>query len=180
MKQKKLTLHKPCTVHLRTVHLLLLLSLITFSFTACNEDDETNEQWKQENQKAYDDKTTDPQWLPLETKDGPTGIYYKVDPDKEKAEKGTEHPIQTAAVTINYTGKFYNEAVFDSNTNTTFKVNGVVRGFGVALQNMVVGDAWDVCIPYYLGYGTTATGSIKAYTTLFFNIELLKIDQYPQ
>ncbi|MDR0866538.1 MAG: FKBP-type peptidyl-prolyl cis-trans isomerase [Candidatus Symbiothrix sp.] len=179
MKQKKLTLHKPCTVHLSTVHLLLLLSLITFSFTACNEDDETNEQWKQENLKAYDDLDKSI-WLPLETKDGPTGIYYKIDPDKEKAEKGTEHPIQTAAVTINYTGTFYTQAVFDSNTNTTFKVNGVVRGFGVALQNMVVGDAWDVCIPYYLGYGTTATGSIKAYTTLFFNIELLKIDQYPQ
>jgi FKBP-type peptidyl-prolyl cis-trans isomerase len=58
-------------------------------------------------------------------------------------------------------------------------VNGLVRGFNVALQNMVEGDKWKICIPYYLGYGTVSSGSIPAYTTLFFEIELLKINQYP-
>lgn len=155
---------------------VLLLVLIAFSFAACNDDDSSTEKWKIENQKAYDEIKSATGWTLLIAPPGiPSGVYYKV----EKTGTGSEHPIQTASVKLNYTGTFYSETVFDSGMNVTFNVNSLVRGFNVALQNMVEGDKWKICIPYYLGYGTVSSGSIPAYTTLFFEIELLKITQYP-
>jgi FKBP-type peptidyl-prolyl cis-trans isomerase len=171
---------------LRGWGVILLLPLLLLSFTACNEDDDSTTQWRLDNQAKYDEIKANPEWKEMNTKavEGPSGVYYKVLPnlDAEGVEKvkGTEHPLQTASVTVNYTGKNYIGTVFDAGTNATFKVNGVVRGFSIALQNMVVGDKLEICIPYYLGYGTTVTGTIKAYSTLFFEIELLKIDQYPK
>jgi len=44
-----------------------------------------------------------------------------------------------------------------------------------ALQNMEVGDKWEVWIPQELGYGAIPQTSIPAYTTLVFEIELLEI-----
>jgi FKBP-type peptidyl-prolyl cis-trans isomerase len=159
---------------------VILLSLLFF-FPACNEDDDSTTQWRLANEAAYNATKTESGWKELKTDnvEGPSGVYYK-DLTAAGVEKGTEHPLQTAAVTINYTGKIYTGTVFDSGVKSTFNVNGVVRGFSTALQNMVVGEKWEVCIPYYLGYGTTGSGSIQAYTTLFFEIELLKIDQHPK
>jgi FKBP-type peptidyl-prolyl cis-trans isomerase len=67
---------------------------------------------------------------------------------------------------------------------SNFLVNSVVRGFSIALQNMVVGDKWEICIPYNLGYGSTGYISngvtyVKSYSTLFFEVELLAINQVP-
>jgi FKBP-type peptidyl-prolyl cis-trans isomerase len=174
MKQKTFIASRPYTLYLCAAYFLFLL------FTACNDSNETNTEWKQNNQKAYEEIETDKEWLPVTAATGgPTGVYYKVLPN-EGVEKGTEHPIQTAAVTVNYTGRYYTETIFISDLGAILNVNVVVRGLGAALQNMVVGDKWNVCIPYHLGYGTTVYGSIPAYTTLFFEIELLKINQYPK
>jgi FKBP-type peptidyl-prolyl cis-trans isomerase len=159
--------------------ILSLLTFILFSFTACNEDDNTNEQWRKENQKAYDEIKTAASWKLISTPPGiPSGVYYE-DISNENVKKGDEYPIQTASVTINYTGTYYNNTVFDSGVNSVFNVNSIVRGLGVALQNMVTGDKWNICIPYHLGYGTVTTGTIPAYTTLFFEVELIKINQHP-
>ncbi|MCC8147210.1 MAG: FKBP-type peptidyl-prolyl cis-trans isomerase [Bacteroidales bacterium] len=65
------------------------------------------------------------------------------------------------------------------NLGSTFVVNSTVRGFNIALQNMVVGDKWRLCIPYYMGYGSVLYQGIKGYSTLFFEVELLEINQYP-
>jgi FKBP-type peptidyl-prolyl cis-trans isomerase len=174
MKQKTFIANWPYAVYFCAAYFLFLL------FTACNDSNETNTQWKQNNQQAYEDVEKNSEWLSVTSSSGgPTGVYYKVLPN-EGVEKGTEHPIQTAAVTVNYTGKYYTETIFDSGVGAVFSVNGVVRGFGVALQNMVVGDKWNVCIPYHLGYGAAAYSSIPAYTTLYFEVELLKINQYPK
>jgi FKBP-type peptidyl-prolyl cis-trans isomerase FklB len=53
------------------------------------------------------------------------------------------------------------------------RTNYVVDGFSTALQNMHIGDRWLVYIPYTLGYGTTDSGTIPAYSTLVFDITLL-------
>jgi FKBP-type peptidyl-prolyl cis-trans isomerase len=167
------------TKETKTKVILLFFTLILFFFTACNEDDNTNEQWRKENQKAYNEIKTTAGWKPVSTPQGiPSGVYYE-DTSNENAEKGNEYPFQTASVTINYTGTYYNGTVFDSGTKSVFNVNSVVRGLGVALRNMVTGDKWNICIPYHLGYGVVSTGTIPAYTTLFFEVELVKINQHP-
>ncbi|MCL1938491.1 MAG: FKBP-type peptidyl-prolyl cis-trans isomerase [Candidatus Azobacteroides sp.] len=152
-----------------------LVGAFLFLLAACNSGSSSSEQWKANNDDAYNQIKKNSNWALISTPEGPTGVYCQV----LVAGKGDEHPIQTASVTVNYTGKYYTGTVFDSGTSVTFNVNGVVIGLGVALQNMVVGDKWNVCIPYYLGYGASIYSSIQAYTTLFFEVELLKINQYP-
>ena len=160
---------------------LWCFALVIFAFASCITTDSTLEQWQLDNQAAYDAIKTNSEWKKLETVDGPFGVYYRDLTDPETV-LGDVHPIETASVVVNYTGRYYNDNVFDSGKKSTFLVNQVVRGFGVALQHMRVGQKWDVCIPYWLGYGETGsyTGSIQGYTTLFFEIELLQINQYPK
>lgn len=55
---------------------------------------------------------------------------------------------------------------------SSFTVNGVIEGFSTALQYMHIGDRWKVYIPYNLGYGSTATDEIPAYSVLVFDITL--------
>ena len=157
--------------------LLWLFAWVFLALSACSSTDSSYEQWRLENQAAYDAIKVNLEWKKLETVDGPSGIYYR-DLKPETAPRG-EPPIETASVVVNYTGKYYNDNVFDSGTRSTFIVNQVVRGFGVALQHMYVGQKWEICIPYYLGYGTAGSYTIQGYTTLFFEIELLQINQYP-
>jgi FKBP-type peptidyl-prolyl cis-trans isomerase len=168
MKQNRLNKTKLCVAG-------LLLGGIVFFLAACNTGSNSVEEWRQSNEDAYNQIKKNPEWSLISTHQGPTGVYRQIIVNGT----GEEHPFQTASVIVNYTGRYYNETVFDSGTGTTFNVNGVVRGFDVALQNMVVGDKWNICIPYYLGYGTSTYASIRAYTTLFFEVELLKINQYP-
>ena len=157
-----------------------LCSLALFALMSCNTEDSSYEVWRLDNQAAYNAVKANSDWTLLDTKDGPTGVYFR-DLTELGTEIGNEYPIETASVVVNYTGKYYNETLFDSGAKTTFVVNQVVRGFGIALQHMRTGQTWEVCIPYYLGYGnvTYYSSGIQAYTTLFFKIELLQINQYP-
>lgn len=54
-----------------------------------------------------------------------------------------------------------------------FAVSGMIDGFTTALQYMHIGDHWKVYIPYQLGYGSSASGSIPAYSTLVFDVTLV-------
>jgi FKBP-type peptidyl-prolyl cis-trans isomerase FklB len=55
-----------------------------------------------------------------------------------------------------------------------FAVSGnILPGFSTALQHMHRGEGWIVTIPYQLGYGTTESGVIPAYSTLVFEIFLM-------
>jgi len=166
----------------------LLISFISFSFTACGDDDEDNKEWKKANEVAYDAIAGNPDYTELQTETGPSGVYYKVLPNDKP--KGTEHPLQTSKVKVFYKGMYYDGSVFDAGTGTReepaeFLTSGTVRGFSFALQNMVVGDKWEIWIPWYLGYGNTGlTNSygqtvIKGYTTLVFEVELVEFTQYP-
>lgn len=53
-----------------------------------------------------------------------------------------------------------------------FAVNGMIVGFSTALQKMHVGDTWKVYIPYQLGYGSSDSGVIPAYSTLIFYVKV--------
>ena len=163
----------------------VLLFFALIAFASCNSNS-NSEQWRMDNQAAYDAIKNNNEWKELDTNDGPSGVYYR-DLTASETEIGNEYPIETALVMVNYTGKYYNDNVFDNGKKVTFIVNRVVRGFGAALQHMRTGQTWEICIPYYLGYGfdgnyDSYTGqiTIPGYTTLFFEIELLKIEQYPK
>ncbi len=54
-----------------------------------------------------------------------------------------------------------------------FVVSDLVDGFATALQNMHIGDDWEVYVPWPLGYGTTGSSSIPGYSVLIFDIQLV-------
>jgi len=167
---------------------LLIFAALSLSFNACNKTDSTTV-WKDANTNAYNAITKNPEYSVIQTTTGPSEVYKKV----INSGTGTEHPFQTSNVKVLYQGTFYDGTIFDagttqSNTPVEFSLGGqsVVRGFSFALQQMVVGDKWEIWIPYYLGYGssdyydpTTYQLICKAYTTLVFQVELVSITQYP-
>ena len=51
----------------------------------------------------------------------------------------------------------------------------LIDGWIVALQQMVVGDKWELYIPAEMGYGKFSQPGIPGGSTLIFEIELLGI-----
>jgi len=172
---------------MKNILFLLLLAALTVSFNACQNNDNSSA-WKEANTNAYNEITKNPDYSEIQTETGPTGVYKKV----ISSGTGTEHPFQTSEVKILYKGTYYDGTTFDvgsSQSNAPIEFASVaqtVRGFSFALQQMVVGDHWEIWIPYYLGYGandyydpTTYQLVAKGYTTLVFDVQLVSITLYP-
>ena len=105
-----------------------------------------------------------------------SGLQYEV----IKAGTGPS-PKATDKVTTHYHGTLIDGTVFDSSYNrgqpATFPVNGVIQGWQEALQLMKLGAKWRLTVPFQLAYGEQgAGGAIKPYSTLIFDVELLKIN----
>jgi FKBP-type peptidyl-prolyl cis-trans isomerase len=102
------------------------------------------------------------------------GLQYKV----IKSGKGKK-PGSSDCATVNYRGSFINGSVFDASkpgAPITFPVQGVIKGWTMALQMMHEGDEWELTIPSSLGYGDRGTpgGPIPGGATLVFDVTLLK------
>lgn len=151
--------------------------------------------------KSVYDAKTDPeliQIIPYAEKNYP--IYAK----KLKTVTSGETPLYTDSVYTYYRGMLINEAVFGAATTphyytklyqsldvfdknfegeepnafespTKFLVNGVVPGWTEVLQRMKVGERWEVYIPWQQGYGSSVSGTIPAYSTLIFDVNLVSI-----
>ena len=179
----------------------LFLALCTlFSLPACDKKDEpTDDPWRLDNEAQFVKISADKEYTRLASFSNRGHIMYK---ELEGGSGAT--PLFTDKVKVYYTGWYKydwkmpdtytddkgnlitNKIIFDStekrnNIASTFQVNpnaqtGVIDGFSTALQHMQVGDKWEVWIPWQLGYGATGYGSsIRAYTTLVFEIELIDI-----
>jgi FKBP-type peptidyl-prolyl cis-trans isomerase len=93
---------------------------------------------------------------------------------------GTERPTPADLVTVNYTGWTTDGKMFDSSVArgkaSTFRVNGVIPGFGEALQQMVPGETRRLWIPEALSYKGRAG---KPAGLLVFEVELIGIPSRP-
>lgn len=118
------------------------------------------------------------------------------DHDENATPAYAESPLYTDSVRVHLRGNLipspsYNEASpsygfkgyqFDTSWNgnydastivpASYLVSGLIDGFATALQNMHVGDRWEVCIPYQMAYGTTDRSSIPGYSVLIFDVTL--------
>lgn len=119
-------------------------------------------------------------WLETKAKeDGvmalPGGIYYKV---MNEGKNDGVHPGPRSVVTVHYTGRTIDGRQFDSSLGgipMAFRLNELIEGWTVAIQNMCVGDKWEVYIPAEMGYGKFSQPGIPGGSTLVFEIELFSI-----
>ncbi|MFI3259707.1 MAG: FKBP-type peptidyl-prolyl cis-trans isomerase [Rikenellaceae bacterium] len=89
-------------------------------------------------------------------------------------------PTPKGYVTVKYKGSLINGKVFDSTYKSgraaQFKLNELILGWRTALAQMQVGSRWEVVIPFNLGYGARGAGSIKPFSTLIFDIQLIGVE----
>ena len=104
------------------------------------------------------------------------GLQYEI----LKAGDGKK-PKATDKVLVHYHGTLIDGTTFDSSVDRgepiSFGLNQVIKGWTEIVQLMPVGSKWRVYIPYDLAYGEQGAGqSIKPFSTLIFEIELLGIE----
>ena len=119
-------------------------------------------------------------WLEAKAKEEgvealPNGIYHKV-----LAEGDTQSgkPSVRSIVTAHYTGKAINGKIFDSSRGgvpLACRLCDLIEGWIIAMQQMHIGDKWEVYIPAEMGYGKFSQPGIPGGSTLIFEIELLGI-----
>ena len=105
----------------------------------------------------------------------PRGIYYKV---LAEGRNDGRHPSPRSIVTAHYTGWTIDGRKFDSSRDgapLAIRLCDLIEGWIVAMQQMCVGDRWEVYIPAEMGYGKFSQPGIPAGSTLIFEIELIGI-----
>lgn len=103
------------------------------------------------------------------------GICYKV---IKKGNAQGPKPNRNSVVTVHYTGKTINGKTFDSSRSgapVVFRLRELIPGWVIALQQMHVGDHWELYIPAEQGYGKFSQPGIPGGSTLVFDIELLGV-----
>ena len=105
-----------------------------------------------------------------------SGLCYKVITKGKGAV-----PTNTDKVKVHYRGTLIDGTEFDSsysrNEPTTFRANQVIAGWTEALTMMPVGSKWMLYIPQEIAYGDRDLGTIKPFSALVFEVELLEIEK---
>ncbi|MCB9223571.1 MAG: FKBP-type peptidyl-prolyl cis-trans isomerase [Crocinitomicaceae bacterium] len=91
-------------------------------------------------------------------------------------------PYMTDSVIIHYTGRFIDGRVFESTipSNIPFKgsLMSVIPGWQEGVCLMKEGGQTRLYIPYELAYGAEGKGVVEPYSTLIFDIELIKVMRF--
>jgi len=90
-------------------------------------------------------------------------------------------PQATDTVLVNYKGTLLDGKQFDSsyyrNEPLSLSLDRVIPGWTEGMQLMPAGSKYRFFIPYELAYGERGAGQdIPPYSTLIFEIELLKVN----
>ena len=103
------------------------------------------------------------------------GIYYKV---LAQGKADGKHPAPRSIITAHYTGRTIDGKQFDTSRGgapLAIRLCDLIEGWIIAMQQMCVGDKWEVYIPAERGYGKLSQLGIPGGSTLIFEIELLSI-----
>ena len=119
-------------------------------------------------------------WLAAKAKEEgvkslPKGIYYKV---LAEGDKGGQSPSVRSIITAHYSGRTIDGKTFDSSRGgvpLACRLCDLIEGWIIAMQQMHIGDKWEVYLPAEMGYGKFSQPGIPGGSTLIFEIELLGI-----
>jgi FKBP-type peptidyl-prolyl cis-trans isomerase FklB len=105
-----------------------------------------------------------------------SGLQYRTN-----VEGSGVNPDENDEVTVHYEGKLTDGTIFDSSIKrgepATFGLNQVIPGWTEGLQLMKEGGKTTFFIPQQLAYGQQDMGTIPAYSTLIFEVELIKVNK---
>ena len=105
------------------------------------------------------------------------GVMYRVLEEGH----GTQCPKPNGIVYAHYTGRLIDGTVFDTTEGDSlpalFVVRDLIMGWQIALTRMHEGDKWEVIIPAKWAYGATKMDDIPAWSTLIFDLKLVKIER---
>ena len=104
-----------------------------------------------------------------------SGLQYEV-----LSEGSGRSPKATDTVRCHYEGRLLDGSIFDSSYQrgepADFGLNQVIAGWTEGVQLMKEGAKYRFFIPYLLAYGERGAGSsIPPYSTLVFDVELIKV-----
>lgn len=103
------------------------------------------------------------------------GVCYKV---LQSGSEGGKQPTPSSVVSCYYLGRTIDGKCFDTSLGgypLAIRLRDLIEGWVIALQQMRVGDKWEIYIPSELGYGSFSQPGIPANSTLIFEIELLGV-----
>lgn len=129
------------------------------------------QEYIQKNREWLQQKASEPGVLALDK-----GIFYKV---IKSGNANGRTPNRNSVVTAHYIGKTINGKVFDSSRGgvaPAFRLRDLIPGWIIALQQMKVGDKWELYIPVEQAYGRFNQPGIPGGSTLIFEIELLAVN----
>ena len=120
------------------------------------------------------------EWLAAKAKEGGVtlltkGVCYKV---LQSGPEGGKQPTPSSVVSCHYLGRTIEGKCFDTSLEgypLAIRLRDLIEGWIIALQQMRVGDKWEIYIPSELGYGSYSQPGIPANSTLIFEIELLGV-----
>ena len=175
--------------------LLLASFLIGSIFIACNEEDDDTKaiiKWRDQNnawlaeQQARKNSDGSPYYEMLVPKWDPSSFVLIHYFNERTTDPDALTPLYTSTVDVRYYLSLYNGVACDSSsTQTTYgpgiyraQLSTLIDGWAVAVGNMHVGDTAEVIVPYALGYGTSSSNGIPAFSNLKFNIRLVDIYKY--
>ncbi len=122
------------------------------------------------NREWLESKAKEPGVMPIDK-----GIYYKV---IRKGKNDGRHPNRNSVIMAHYTGRTINGKKFDSSLGgapLAVRLRELIQGWVIAMQQMCIGDKWEIYIPAEMGYGKQSIPGIPGGSTLIFEIELLGI-----
>lgn len=108
----------------------------------------------------------------------PSGLYYIV----EAEGTGTTAEV-CSIVTVNYTGRFINDEIFDSTNGTPvqFRLGDLIPGWQKGIKHIKPGGKIKLFIPPSLGYGSVDRKDmndnvvVPANSMLIFNLDLIAV-----
>lgn len=179
---------------LRNIFGLLCGALLLPMMTSClGDDDKPNyTQWKADNEKYVADAETEkladgslrfsrltPVWSPggwsliqWHNDRALTSQYLSPRDNSLVDVKYCLHDIEGNVIDSSYANRVPADSIYRTRPNAT------VVGFWSALTAMHIGDSVTVVVPWTAGYGASASGSVKPYSTLIFDLKLVDIVAY--
>ena len=174
------------------------ITLVALLMTACKKDEEDPylEVWKQQNEQAFNNLANNPDFTELHLQGSPGSIYYRVIQQgngkrlyyNSRAEVYYKGWYVVGLTNGGYNfkaGDIFEHRLFDDGTPFKLAVSSIVAerntypqvydGWSLALQYMVEGDKWEIWIPCQLAMGEKSDERIPSYSTLAFEIEVVRV-----